>query len=67
MGQPVAEQSRIELVGLAVDVEISAREMGVEQGGAERGDEAEQLLDIGVLGAPSVSASSLEAARKVSG
>ena len=52
MGQPVAEQNRIELVGLAVDVEISAREMGVEQGGAEPGDEGEQLLDIGVLGAP---------------
>ena len=52
MGQPVAEQNRIELVGLAVDVEIGAREMGMEQRGAERGHEAEQLLDIGVLGAP---------------
>ena len=35
MGQPVAEQNRIELVRLAVDVEISAREMGVEQRRAE--------------------------------
>jgi hypothetical protein len=26
--------------------------MGVEEGRAERGDEAEQLLDIGVLRAP---------------
>ena len=52
MGEAVAEQRRIELVGLAVDVEISAREMGIEQGGAHVGHEAEQLLHIGVLGAP---------------
>src|SRR3990170_342063 len=52
MRQPIAEQNRIKLVGLAVDVEISAREMGIEEGRAELGHEGEQLLDIGVLGAP---------------
>jgi hypothetical protein len=51
MGQPVAEQNRVELVGLAVDVEISAREVGVEQRGAETGHKSKQLLDISVLGA----------------
>ena len=35
MGQPIAEQNRIKLVGLAVDVEISPREMGIEQRRAE--------------------------------
>ena len=51
MGQPIAEQNRIELVRLAVDVEIGPREMGIEQGGAEPGHEGEQLLHIGILGA----------------
>src|SRR4029077_7300706 len=52
MRQAIADQRRVELVGLAVDVEIGAREMGVEQGAAERAHKAEQLLDIGVLRAP---------------
>ena len=50
--EPIAEQNRIELIRLAVDVEIGAREMGIEERGAEFGDEGEQLLDIGILGAP---------------
>jgi hypothetical protein len=52
MGQPIAEKDRVELVWLAVDVEIGAREMGMEQGSAKGGHEAEQLLDIGILRTP---------------
>ncbi len=52
MRQPVAEQNRIELIGLAIDVEEGAREVGIEKGRAESGHEGEQLLDIGVLRAP---------------
>ena len=52
MGEAIVEERRIELVGLAVDVEISAREMGIEQRRTHLGNEAEQLLHIGVLGAP---------------
>ena len=56
MRQPLAEQDRIELVGLAIDVEIGPREMGIEQGRAQIGHEAEKLLDIGILRAPEASA-----------
>ncbi len=52
MGQAVAEQRGIELVGLTVDVEIGPREVGVEEGRAKVDDEAEQFLDESVLGAP---------------
>ena len=34
MWQAIAEQRRVELVGLAIDVEIGTREMGVEEGRA---------------------------------
>jgi hypothetical protein len=52
MGETVAEQNRIELVGLAVHVEIGPREMGIKQRGPKLCDEGEELLDIGILRTP---------------
>ncbi len=48
----VGEHIRIELVGLAVDIEISAREAGRQQRGAEAGSGGEELVDKTVLRAP---------------
>ena len=50
--QPAVEHARVELVGLAVDVEIGAREAGRHQRRAERHDVGKQRVDEGVLRAP---------------
>ena len=52
IGKRVVEHGRIELVGLAVDIDIGAREMRLQQRRAELGDGAEYLVDEGVFGAP---------------
>ena len=48
--QPAGEQLGIELVGLAIDVEIGAREACRDQRRAERHDRLEQLVDVAILG-----------------
>ena len=50
-GKPPVEHARIELVGLAVDVDIAAREMRPHQRMAARHDAGDQIVDEGILGA----------------
>ena len=50
--QIVGEHRRVELVGLSVDVDISAREPGREKGGAETRCGRKKFVDKAVLGAP---------------
>ena len=50
--QPPVEHAWIELVGLAVDVHIAAREMRAHEREAPPHHAGEQLVDEGVLGAP---------------
>ena len=49
--QAAVEHARVELVGLAVDVDIAAREMRPHQRIAARDHAREQLVDEGILGA----------------
>ena len=51
-GQPPLEHARIELVGLAVDVHVAAREMRAHQRIAALDDAERKLVDEAVLGAP---------------
>src|SRR5262249_46624400 len=66
MRQAIADQRRIELVRFAIDVEISAREMGIKKRCAEARREVEQLLDIGVLGSPQRHGVELRGGKKAS-
>ena len=50
-GQAAVEHARVELVGLAVDVDIAAREMRLHHRMAARGDAGDQVVDKTVLGA----------------
>src|SRR6516162_1107151 len=50
--QGVGEHARIELVGLAVYVNVSTREAGRQQGSAEARRRPEELVDKAVLGPP---------------
>ena len=50
-GQPALEHARIELVGLAVDVDIAAREMRPHQRIAALDHAGDQFVDEAVLGA----------------
>jgi hypothetical protein len=49
MGQAAADQRRIELIRLAVHVEIGAGEMRKKERRAELHDKGEELVDIGIL------------------
>ena len=51
VGQGVCEHHRIELIGLAVDVEIGARKVGAHQRHAIADHAGEHLVDIAVFGA----------------
>ncbi len=51
-GQAAVEHARIELIGLAVDVDIAAREVRPHQRVAACHDAEDQLIDEGILGAP---------------
>ena len=48
--QPALEQLGIELVGLAIDVEIGARKARGDQRRTQRHDRLEQLIDVAILG-----------------
>ena len=50
--QGVGEHARIELVGLAVDVDVGAREAGRQQRGAEARAGPEEFVDKAVFGPP---------------
>ena len=56
--QPAVEHARVELIGLAVDVDIAAREVRPHQRIAARHHARDQFVDEAVLGAPQASARS---------
>jgi two-component system, cell cycle response regulator CpdR len=49
--QPALEHARIELVGLAVDVDVAAREMRADERLAAADHPGDELVDEGILGA----------------
>ena len=70
IGQTALEHARVELVGLAIDVEIGAREARPQEGRSERHAAQEQFVDEGVLRAAQrqrVEARKLEEAARILG
>ena len=49
VGQGIGEHDRVELIGLAVDVEIGARKVGAHQGRAVTDHAGKDLVDIAVF------------------
>ena len=66
-GKRPLDQARIELVGLAVDVEIGARKAGMDERNAALGRGRQQEIDEGILGAPELEGVEARARRKGSG